>query len=411
MKQDARSIVRKRTQQLVYLELGRNNGGVMLNLSENGCGFQAISPVERGRTRFAFQISGDRRIAGEGEVEWTDGVGITGGLRFLDLSEDARRQIQAWLIETNAPDEVGEGIEPATVSVGHGHSRENGAETRAESTPPREPMPPREPPPRESRQYSPYGGTGVLAAEAPAPGWMHVPMDNLPSLENERERFPLLRGDDGWGPGPGRSAAFWRGVAGLMAAGAIAALVATHQSDVGSSLIWLGETLTGKTKASGVSSVDKPAAPMNPSTDGSTVGTPAKPGPDAASAASKTDSGLEQKDGAKIADTMRSEEQTPTKADAPPKSTDRGVSMLEQQPSAKANIDTRYEGETVQSLWDAVQAGSVSAEVSLADRFARGQGVARNCDQAKVLLRAAANKGNKDARLKLYVLESGGCRQ
>ena len=77
----------------------------------------------------------------------------------------------------------------------------------------------------------------------------------------------------------------------------------------------------------------------------------------------------------------------------------------------KQNVEPRYEGETVQSLWDAVQAGSVSAEVSLADRFARGDGVARNCDQARVLLRAAANKGNKDARLKLYVLESGGCRQ
>src|SRR5215470_7126166 len=101
-----RGVVRKRTQQLVYLELGRNNGGVMLNLSEDGCGFQAISPVEKGTTRFAFQISGGRRIAGEGEVEWTDGVGITGGLRFLDLSEEARKQIRTWLIDTNAPEEL-----------------------------------------------------------------------------------------------------------------------------------------------------------------------------------------------------------------------------------------------------------------------------------------------------------------
>jgi len=62
---DKRVIVRKRTQQLVYLELGRDNGGVMLNLSEDGCGFQAITPVKVGETRFGFQISGGRRIAGE----------------------------------------------------------------------------------------------------------------------------------------------------------------------------------------------------------------------------------------------------------------------------------------------------------------------------------------------------------
>ena len=57
MKQNKRTIVRRRTQQLVYLELGRENGGVMLNLSEEGCGFQAITPVKCGESRFGFQIN------------------------------------------------------------------------------------------------------------------------------------------------------------------------------------------------------------------------------------------------------------------------------------------------------------------------------------------------------------------
>jgi TPR repeat protein len=69
-------------------------------------------------------------------------------------------------------------------------------------------------------------------------------------------------------------------------------------------------------------------------------------------------------------------------------------------------------GESVASLWEGVRGGSISAELSLADRFIRGQGVARNCDQASVLLRAAANKGNREARLRLYQLDldSRGCR-
>ena len=106
-KQDKRSIVRRRTQQLVYLELGRENGGVMLNLSEQGCGFQAITPVKCGETRFAFQINGGRRIAGDAEVVWADETGIMGGLRFLNLPVEAHREIRLWLTETNAPLEHG----------------------------------------------------------------------------------------------------------------------------------------------------------------------------------------------------------------------------------------------------------------------------------------------------------------
>ena len=68
------------------------------------------------------------------------------------------------------------------------------------------------------------------------------------------------------------------------------------------------------------------------------------------------------------------------------------------------------EGDSVDSLWGAVQSGSVSAEVSLAERFARGEGVNKNCDQAKVLMKAAADRGNREARLRLYQMETGGCR-
>jgi cell division protein FtsN len=87
----------------VYLDLGKENGGVMLNLSEHGCGFQAITPVKCGETRFGFQINGGRRIAGGAEVVWADDAGVMGGLRFLNLPPEARREIRLWLEETNAP--------------------------------------------------------------------------------------------------------------------------------------------------------------------------------------------------------------------------------------------------------------------------------------------------------------------
>src|ERR1700759_2521232 len=107
MNQNNRAIVRRRTQQLVYLELGRENGGVMLNLSEEGCGFQAITPVKMGESRFGFQINGGRRIAGDAEIVWADESGVMGGLRFIALPPEARKEIRSWLEETNAPMEYG----------------------------------------------------------------------------------------------------------------------------------------------------------------------------------------------------------------------------------------------------------------------------------------------------------------
>src|ERR1700753_6888 len=99
MNQNKRAIVRRRTQQLVYLELGRENGGVMLNLSEEGCGFQAITPVKCGETRFGFQINGGRRIAGDAEIVWADESGVMGGLRFIAPPPDARERILTVLAE------------------------------------------------------------------------------------------------------------------------------------------------------------------------------------------------------------------------------------------------------------------------------------------------------------------------
>jgi TPR repeat protein len=89
---------------------------------------------------------------------------------------------------------------------------------------------------------------------------------------------------------------------------------------------------------------------------------------------------------------------------------DRPESVLERQGAAQKPEPTWSETDSVDSLWGAVQGGSISAEVSLAERFARGLGVNKNCDQAKVLMKAAADRGNREARLRLYEMETGGCR-
>ena len=63
----------------------------------------------------------------------------------------------------------------------------------------------------------------------------------------------------------------------------------------------------------------------------------------------------------------------------------------------------------IQLLWAAVEKGNTGAEVDLAELFRTGQGVAKNCDQARILLSAAARKGSAEARKRLEALQRQGC--
>jgi TPR repeat protein len=57
-----------------------------------------------------------------------------------------------------------------------------------------------------------------------------------------------------------------------------------------------------------------------------------------------------------------------------------------------------------------VESGDTRAELTLADRYLRGEGVTQSCAQARVLLEAAAKRGNSEAQRKLDELPQAGCR-
>jgi hypothetical protein len=413
IKQDKRSIVRRRTQQLVYLELGKENGGVMLNLSEEGCGFQAITPVKCGETRFGFQINGGRRIAGDAEIVWADDSGVMGGLRFLNLPAEAHKEIRLWLAETNAPVEGAYGSAAAASFDGASARRTRAAGVDAHFAPGSVPgsMPGSVP------------GAGVRAAveEPPVPPpWTNFRANDFPVPEDDRYRMPYGRDDLSFGDPHRKSAAIWRGIASVATLVALAVVVIMYQHDIGTSLIWIGESLSGKTKAS-ATVPEKPAASAAPALPAEN--SPANPGTN--SPASPTDDkNSASQDLRNAGATPQKELATTGHPDAPAGVPDSGglasnattgvggahtESVLERQGVAQKPEPVWSEGDSVESLWGAVQSGSVSAEVSLAERFARGAGVSKNCDQAKVLMKAAADHGNKEARLRLYQMETDGC--
>src|SRR5262249_10326945 len=89
---------RKKPDQLVYLELGSGNGGMLLSVSEDGFRFRAVSPLRpQGLMPFAFSFDGNRRLQGIGEVEWLEDDGKSGGMRFVEVSPDFRSELDQWL--------------------------------------------------------------------------------------------------------------------------------------------------------------------------------------------------------------------------------------------------------------------------------------------------------------------------
>jgi hypothetical protein len=88
----------KKPDQLVYLELGVGNGGMLLTISEDGFRFRAVTPLRANASMpFAFSLDGRNRLEGEGTVEWVEEDGKSGGMRFTEVSPEFHATLGAWL--------------------------------------------------------------------------------------------------------------------------------------------------------------------------------------------------------------------------------------------------------------------------------------------------------------------------
>jgi TonB family protein len=98
---------RKRVEGLIYVELGEENGGIVLNLGEDGLEFHAAMSVQQNqfpRIRFQLPVSGSWAEA-KGEIAWANESRTSAGLRFVDLPEEARSEIRDWVLgRIAAPD-------------------------------------------------------------------------------------------------------------------------------------------------------------------------------------------------------------------------------------------------------------------------------------------------------------------
>jgi len=100
---DRRRTPRTNLASLAYINFEPDNGGIVLNVSEEGLCFHAVAPVQRSAT-LPFSLSANGNcVEAVGLIAWTDEHRKIGGLRFDHLAPDARRQIRNLVLESSRP--------------------------------------------------------------------------------------------------------------------------------------------------------------------------------------------------------------------------------------------------------------------------------------------------------------------
>src|SRR5207245_10917020 len=97
---------RRRLEGLVYVDFGSDNGAILIDVGEGGLGFQSVIPVSTEQSLLLkFKLPGEAHsIEGHAEVAWVNESSKGGGLRFVELSADARAHIRGWTGVSWAPE-------------------------------------------------------------------------------------------------------------------------------------------------------------------------------------------------------------------------------------------------------------------------------------------------------------------
>jgi hypothetical protein len=468
METERRKFLRKKPPHLIYLELDKDNGGMVLDATEDGIGFRAVTGLRGGTTvTFGFALDGVTRLEGKGEIVWADGSGKTAGLRFTEVSDTFRERMRNWSAgeyvpyrrvprpPEGAPADTFERLKheiraqysplsltdssvvpPAAASAVSEPS--SLATEQAQAPQPEE----RDAPPVTSNLGETLFRDDQTAKTRSSSSSTPPPLDRLPP---EQWPSPLSPSR----PQSGHRVAMGTVLLAAFVAGAAVAGFAYRQV-LGDSLIWLGQRVSGSTQPSQVErQVEHPSA-QTP------VETPASSGA-AATHNTSEDSGTsspsagsiasphQQENSSATAETPKAPVATPSvSADQAAHHPDRGAAAppVSQRstglthaelPAAGANkpttelADDGYEDfdaarailrsndrgqnmtRAVRLLWSGVQKGYAPAEVTLADLYQRGDGVEKNCDQARVLLEAATKRGSPEAKVRLDLLLNQGC--
>jgi TonB family protein len=94
-----RRVHERRRVSLAYIDLGENNGGIVLNVSEGGLAATAVE-VFHGTylPKIRFQLPhSNTHIEARGQIAWTGESKREVGVQFVDLSAEATAEIRSWI--------------------------------------------------------------------------------------------------------------------------------------------------------------------------------------------------------------------------------------------------------------------------------------------------------------------------
>jgi len=448
---DRRRTFRKVPEKFAFIQLERDDGGAVLNVSEGGLSFNTFAPVEQtGPIHFWFSLNLSERIDAWGEVTWTDETRKLGGLRFIRLPERAERQIREWIsrpIAREAPDErytpQAAGGRPSRVAP-----REPDAIARFVS--------------KARAQRAPAGSNGEdsRVSMAPLPSLGEIETATRFAPEARAQRTPALSSREGSGvfnapfPALGEMEAERfapkprRPRAPILSSGILTS--SEDSVDSNASLPPAGVAPTGELVPMqrfrtakrrqlilglllGICiSVTVAVAAIKYSNGGhekttprtvSSVSTPQKSGgevlppvPASPSATSGSSADIfgstNHKTGVSGASTSKILAAGMGGHPSPNKSESSASNLPARppiQPNWSSKASPKKTSATPQQLWASVQAGNSTAATALAELYIKGEGVPQNCNQARVLLLVASEKRNAAAIKRLQELDKTGC--
>jgi hypothetical protein len=89
---------RKKLNEIVYISLHQDNGGIVLDVSEGGLSFHAAGPIEHEHlVAFRLSIRPLDTVEVVGKLAWKDETGKSGGVEFTNLPDALRNQLSVWL--------------------------------------------------------------------------------------------------------------------------------------------------------------------------------------------------------------------------------------------------------------------------------------------------------------------------
>jgi len=380
---DRRQKLRIVPNELVFLQLERDDGGTVLDVSEGGLGFETFAPVnQNGPVHFWFSLNLRDRIEAWGEVVWTNATRKCGGLRFLRLSEEARAQIRRWMTELSRrqvvdgeptrrtrpeskPDKFGKGKVDAVAAF----------VSKAR--------------PRHATLFS--GVESPASADIPASIFEEPAAQPQPSVLVPVQKYIAAK----------RKQLIFGLVLGICLSSmfAVAALkLSNYLRQTGDSAKVAGEARTAKPALEIKQAAPAPAVTTPP---------PATPG----SADVFSGSNQQKASSGHVLNPQLAAATLPTRshtiepaklaaASAPPATT---------QPHSREIASKTKPSRTPEELWASVQAGNSKAALELAELYIQGNGVPQNCTQARVLLMVASEKRNAGAIKRLHELDKAGC--